>query len=159
MTGIDKQMRMQEFAHATARVIIASYFAAKAIGLIFDPTGMEQFLAVSNVPSYLLWPNAGFELLAALAIMIGFQTRTAAALLALYLFWSSFILNYHPGDPYAIGAFWRDLAQIGGLLLLFSHGRGRYALDNLINPASDRDHDGDVHDIDEIVETMHSSRV
>ena len=130
MRTIIKQEKMQEFAHATARVLISSYFMAKAIGLIIDPAGMEQFLAVSAVPDYLKWPNAGFELLAALAIMVGFQTRTAAALLALYLFWSSFILNYQPGDPYAIGAFWRDLAMIGGLLMLFSHGRGAYALDN-----------------------------
>lgn len=133
MKGMIKQERMHEFAHATARVLIASYFMAKAGGLIIDPTGMEQFLAVSNVPDYLMWPNAGFELMAAFAIMVGFQTRTAAALLALYLFWSSFILNYQPGDPYAIGAFWRDLAMIGGLLLLFSHGRGRYALDNYLH--------------------------
>ncbi|NOX40735.1 MAG: DoxX family protein [Alphaproteobacteria bacterium] len=154
MTGIDKQLRMQEFAHATARVIIASYFAAKTIGLIFDPTGMEQFLAASNVPSYLLWPNAGFEFLAAVAIMVGFQTRTASALLELYLFWSSFILNYHPNDPYAIGAFWRDLALIGGLLLLFSHGRGRYELDNLIN----RDLDDDIYELEDNDEAVAPSQ-
>lgn len=126
----ENQIRTQEFAHAVARVIIASYFMAKAIGLIIDPTGMGQFLAISDVPDYLRWPNAGFEFIAALAIMVGFQTRMAAVLLALYLFWSSFILNYNPGDAYLIGAFWRDLAMIGGLLMLFSHGRGRYALDN-----------------------------
>jgi len=129
MKGISSN-HMQEFAHAIARVLIASYFLAKAIGLIFDPTGMAQFLSVSNVPDYLRWPNAGFEAMAAIAIMIGFQTRMAAALLALYVFWTSFILNYVPGDDYLLGAFWRDLAMIGGLLLLFSHGRGRYAVDN-----------------------------
>ena len=132
MQAMMRQDRMQEFAHATARILISSYFVAKAVGLIVDPTSMEQFLSVSNVPDYLTWPNAGFELMAALAIMVGFQTRTASALLALYLFWSSFILNYEPGDAHAIGAFWRDLAMIGGLLLLFSHGRGRYALDNFL---------------------------
>ncbi len=130
MNATKQQVRMQEYAHAAARMLIASYFMAKAIGLIIDPTGMEQFLSVSAVPDYLKLPNAGFELVAAIAILVGFQTRTAAALLALYLFWSSFILNYRPGDPYLIGAFWRDLAMIGGLLLLVSHGRGRYALDN-----------------------------
>jgi len=124
------QQQMQEFAHATARVLISSYFVASSVGLIIDPSSMGQFLSVSAVPDYLLWPNAGFQLIAALAIMVGFQTRMASALLALYLFWSSFILHYTPGDPIAIGAFWRDLAMIGGLLLLFSHGRGRYALDN-----------------------------
>jgi putative oxidoreductase len=129
----NKKKNMQDLGHASARVLIASYFVARSIGLIVDPASMGQFLAVSNVPDYLLWPNAGFELIAALAIMLGFQTRMAAALLALYLFWSSFILNYVPGDPIAIGAFWRDLAMIGGLLMLCSHGRGRYALDNLFD--------------------------
>ena len=134
----ENQHRSQEFAHAVARVIIASYFMAKAVGLIIDPTGMGQFLAISDVPDYLRWPNAGFEFIAALAIMVGFQTRMAAVLLALYLFWSSFILNYNPGDAYLIGAFWRDLAMIGGLLLLFSHGRGRYALDNWLLRRAER---------------------
>lgn len=131
MQGISIQ-KQQEIAHATARVLIASYFIAKAAGLIIDLSSMEQFLAISEVPDYLRWPNAGFELIAAAAIMIGYQTRMASALLALYLFWSSFILNYSPGDPIAIGAFWRDLAMIGGLLMLCSHGRGRYALDTML---------------------------
>ncbi len=143
-----KQMHMQELAHAAARVLIASYFIAKSIGLIIDLTSMDQFLAVAEVPEYLRWPNAGFELVAALAIMVGFQTRMAAALLALYLFWSSFILNYSPGDPVAIGAFWRDLAMIGGLLMLCSHGRGRFALDNLF------DRKEDVYEEEEDVEVM-----
>jgi putative oxidoreductase len=123
---------MHEFAHAAARVVIASYFAARALGLVVDPAGMQQFLMATDVPDYLLWPNSAFEFLAALAIMLGFQTRMASALLALYVFWSSFILNYVPGDPVALGVFWRDLALIGGLLLLFSHGRGAWALDNYL---------------------------
>jgi len=129
--NLNNQRNMKAMGHAAARVLIASYFVARAVGLIIDPASMGQFLAVSDVPAYLLWPNAGFELIAALAIMLGFQTRMAAALLALYVFWSSFILNYIPGDPISIGAFWRDLAMIGGLLMLCSHGRGRFALDNL----------------------------
>lgn len=136
MMGISiQQQRINALAHALARVLIASYFMSRAAGLIIDPASMNQFLAVSDVPDYLRWPNAGFEFLAAFAIMIGFQTRTAAALLALYVFWSSFILNYTPGNAYAIGAFWRDLAMIGGLLLLFSHGRGCLAVDNLFQGA------------------------
>ncbi len=146
-----KQQHMEEFAHATARILIASYFVAESIGLIIDPNSMGQFLSKSQIPGYLLWPNAGFELIASLAILVGFQTRTAAALLALYLFWTGFILNYKPGDPVAIGAFWRDLAMIGGLLMLCSHGRGRYAIDNFLQrfssankPLEDAEEPGDV---------------
>ena len=131
---------MSEIAHAVARVLIASYFLALTLNLVVDPSGMGQFLANAAMPDYMRWPNTGFEFLAALAILVGFQTRTASALLALYVFWSSFILNYRPGDEVAMGAFWRDLAMIGGLLMLFSHGRGRYAIDNLFarSPQADK---------------------
>ena len=133
------QQQMQGLAHVAARVLIASFFIARALGLIVDPSSMQQFLVDSLIPEQLRWPNAAFEILAALAIMFGYQTRTAAALLALYVFWTSFILNYLPGDPYALGAFWRDLSMIGGLLLIYSHGRGRYALDNYFLGAEGQD--------------------
>ncbi|MFQ5439481.1 MAG: DoxX family protein [Paracoccaceae bacterium] len=132
MTGEARLTRMHEVAHAAARVLISSFFLARGFGLIIDPTGMGQFLADNNVPDYLTWPNAGFAILASAAILVGFQTRTAAALLALYVFWSSFILNYRPDNPIALGFFWRDLAMIGGLTMLFSYGRGCFALDNLL---------------------------
>lgn len=128
----DNRIQMFELSHATARVLIASYFLAKAFGVILVPNGMEAFLSLSYVPEYLFWPNTAFLTVASLAILTGFQTRVAAALLALYMFWSSFILNYVPNNPIALGAFWGDLTIVGGLLMLFSYGRGRFALDNLL---------------------------
>ena len=116
-------------AMAVARVLIASYFIASAMGLIHDMNGMARFEAMAALPAYLSWPNYGFELVAALSILVGFQTRMAVALLAIYVFWSSFIFNYSPGDHMAIGAFWRDLGTIGGLLMIFAQGTGRYSLD------------------------------
>jgi len=117
--------------HTAARVIIAPFFIAKAVGLVVDPNGIGQFLFKNMVPDYMLWPNVAFECLAAFSIMIGLQTRLAAGLLALYLFGSSFLLNFAPGNVEAISVFWRDMALIGGLLLLISHGRGQYSVDNL----------------------------
>lgn len=119
----------QQVAHTVARIIIASYFLAKAIGLIFDPNSFDIVFATTPIPEYFRWPDMMFQFVAATFILIGFQTRLAAALLAMHVFWTSFIFNYVPGDPVAISAFWKDLAMIGGLILLFSHGRGALALD------------------------------
>jgi len=124
--------KYQGMMQATARIAIASFFIGKAAGLIIDPNGMGQMMAQGELPGYLVWPNIAFEFLAAFSIMIGLHTRLAAALLALYLFWSSFLFNYAPGNGEAINTFWRDLAMIGGLLLLFAHGRGAYAFDNVL---------------------------
>lgn len=120
----------QQAAHTIARVIIASYFLAKSIGLIFDPNSFDIVFASTPIPEYFRWPEMTFQFAAALFILVGFQTRLAAALLAMHVFWSSFIFNYVPGDPVAISAFWKDLALIGGLIMLFSHGRGALALDS-----------------------------
>ena len=124
--------RLRDLANATARVLIASYFIAVALGVIIDPNGILKLEAFSNMPNYVRWPSASFEMLTAISILVGFQTRMSVALLALYVFWSSFIFNYIPSNDLAIGSFWRDLAMIGGLLLLFAHGTGRYSLDDYL---------------------------
>jgi len=129
----EHEPRASGLLHTAARVLIASFFIGKAVGLVADPNGMGQYLIIGQAQSYLMWPNIAFEFLAAFSIMIGLQTRLSSALLALYLFWSSFVLNYAPGNVEAISEFWRDLALIGGLMLLISHGRGAYAVDNYLN--------------------------
>lgn len=145
--------QIQDLAHPTARILIASYFMAKSVGLVLDPNSMHLMFAANAVPEYVKWPHIGFEFVAAAAIMIGFHTRLAAALLSLHLFWTSFIINYVPGDAIALGAFWRDLALIGGLLMLFSHGRGRYAIDNKLENQTPVDEvQGDVPEFIELVD-------
>ena len=126
----ENKSKIQGFIHTTARIAIASFFIGKAAGFVVDPNGMGFFLMQQMVPAYLVWPNVAFEFIAAFSIMVGLQTRLASALLAIYLFWSSFLLNYATGDATSYNMFWQDIALIGGLLLLFANGRGDYALDN-----------------------------
>jgi len=127
------QPQVSGLIHTAARIVIGSFFIGKAVGIVADPNGMGQYLVLGETPGYLVWSNIAFEFVAAFSIIIGLQTRLAAGLLALYLFWSSYILNYSPGNVDAIGAFWSDLAMIGGLLLLISHGRAGYSVDNVLN--------------------------
>lgn len=130
-----------DLATAMARILIASYFISVSLGFVLDPNGFIKHEALTTMPNYLRWPNSAFELVAAISILVGFQTRMAVALLALYVFWSSFIFNYVPGNSAAIGAFWRDLAMIGGLLMLFAHGTGRFSLDYYLNRQQQPDQD------------------
>lgn len=124
-----EQAQVRHLAHLMARIVIASFFIAKSVGFIVDPNSLEAVFARLPLPEYFIWPNLMFQFVAAMFILIGFQTRLAAALLAIHVFWSSFIINYGD-DPIGIALFWKDLALMSGLMLVFSHGRGGYALDN-----------------------------
>lgn len=118
-----------EASNLGARFLIATYYIASASGLTHNPSAMTGAFAGEALPSYFLWPDIGFQILAASFILLGFQTRLAAALLALHVFWSTFILNFQPGVAEALGLFWKDLVIVGGLLMIISHGDGRFALD------------------------------
>jgi len=118
-----------EASNLGARFLIASYYIASATGLTHNPSAMTGAFAGEALPAHFLWPDIGFQILAASFILLGFQTRLAAALLALHVFWSTFILNFQPGVAEALGLFWKDLVIVGGLLMIISHGDGRFALD------------------------------
>jgi putative oxidoreductase len=69
------------------------------------------------------------ELLGGLAILLGFRTRIAAAVLALWCIATGFVAHYHPGDLGNMIHFWKNVAMAGGFLQLVAWGPGRLSVD------------------------------
>ena len=78
------------------------------------------------------------ELGAGIAITLGIVTRPVAILLALYTF-ATALLGHHfwtmEGPARVAGEinFFKNVSIIGGLLLLYVTGAGRYSVDNKLN--------------------------
>jgi putative oxidoreductase len=78
------------------------------------------------------------ELGAGIAITLGILTRPVAILLALYTF-ATALLGHHfwtmEGPARVTGEinFFKNMSIIGGLLLLYLTGAGRYSIDNKMN--------------------------
>lgn len=100
-------------AQLVTRLLIISYFVAVALGLI---PGIEVArLGAPFLPeTYSLYLMSSIVLVLSAMVLFGIFRRPAALVLALIVFWASYITLYSGGE---IGAFWRDLALIGGLLL------------------------------------------
>lgn len=113
------------------RVLIGSYFLAQSLGLISVDRSVEQAALSGDIPLALYWSNFGFQAVAALAIMIGFQAMIAAAVLSIHVLWTSYLLNYNPADAAAMAVFWKDLAMVGGLVLVIAAGRGTLGVDGM----------------------------
>ena len=129
---------IQDQVHFFGRLILASYFAARGLGLVVEPGTMEALVRAMPVSPLLAVANSAFLITCAIFIALGVHTRFAALLLALYLFWSSYIFNFIGVQPPNLVAFWKDLALIGGLMMLVGHGRGIWAFDNLSSSAAAR---------------------
>ncbi|MEL7401785.1 MAG: DoxX family protein, partial [Pseudomonadota bacterium] len=70
-----------------------------------------------------------FELLAGLAILIGFQTRLVALAIAGFTLLTALMFHLDFSDQMQFLMFWKNVAIAGGFLVLAANGAGRLSLD------------------------------
>jgi putative oxidoreductase len=83
----------------------------------------------AGVPGISLPLVIALEILGALAVILGFQTRIAAALLALFSIASAVLFHWAPGDQMQSIMFMKNLAIAGGFLFLVARGAGDWSLE------------------------------
>lgn len=110
------------------RILIALLFVPAAISKITGFEGTVGYIQSAGLPLPTLAAIAAIavELLAPIAIIVGFKTRYAAAILALFTIAASF--GFHkfwamPADQVMMNQmmFFKNLAIAGGLLILAAH--------------------------------------
>jgi len=128
MTWRDNAM---DAATLAGRVLLATLFLHEAWSKL---TGYELALAYMSaygVPGLLLPFAIAVEIGCGLLILIGYQTRIAALALAGFCLATALLFHTKLGDRNQLLHFEKDLAIAGGLLVLFAHGAGGFALDAL----------------------------
>ncbi|NNE79490.1 MAG: hypothetical protein HKN18_04375 [Silicimonas sp.] len=107
-------------ASQITRILILSYFVALALGLIRGAELQRLTSPFLSAP-WATYAISGIVLTLTALVLVGILRRPAALILALTLFWASYMTMYATGD---IAGFWRDLALIGGLLISAGVGQG-----------------------------------
>ena len=112
-----------------ARLLASTIFIGAGISKLgAGYAGTQGYMASVGVPGELLPLVIALELGGGLALLLGFQTRLAAFLLAGFCITSAFI--FHSGaDQMQQIMFMKNLAMSGGLLAFTMFGAGRLSLD------------------------------
>lgn len=128
---------MVNAALLAARLLPAFLFLSSGLSVFGDMAGAAAYFSSLGVPAPSLVAGATglFELVAGVLILVGFQTRAAAVLLAAFAAVAGFIghLGQGGGDPTLAfmhsQALMKDLAIAGGLLALAVAGAGAWSVD------------------------------
>lgn len=120
---------MNQYAHLAGRILIAIIFIVAGAGKIADPAGTIGYMESVGLPGILLWPTIALELLGGIAIIVGFQTRLVAWLLALFCIAAAVLFHLDFNDQIQTILFLKDLAIAGGFLMLASTGTLGLSLD------------------------------
>lgn len=111
------------------RAMLALLFVLAGYSKIGAYDGNLAYMASVGVPGFLLPPVIALELLGGLALMVGFQTRLVAALLAIFSVSSAFLFHFDLADQMQFIMFFKNIAMAGGFLLLITAPLGAWTLD------------------------------
>lgn len=113
------------------RVFLAAIFIMAGFGKLSDIAGTAGYFASMNLPV----PNitavvvAVVELLGGIAVLVGFKTRIAAWLLAIFCVASAFVAHMNWADMGQLINFQKNISMAGGFLVLAAFGPGALSID------------------------------
>jgi putative oxidoreductase len=113
------------------RILIAAIFLLSGISKITAPAAMIGYIASAGLPL----PQAGLaiaivvEVAGSIALVLGFRTRWAAAILAIFTVATALAFHNKLGDQDQFIHFFKNIAMTGGLLQVVAFGGGRFSLD------------------------------
>src|SRR2546425_10680832 len=113
------------------RILLSAIFLVSAVGKLAAPSGTIGYIAAAGLPL----PTLAYaiavlvELLGGLALIAGYQTRIAAAALAVFCIAAAFGFHANFGDQNQFAHFLKNVALAGGLLQLVAFCAGRLSVD------------------------------
>ena len=124
-------MSRKAFLLPLARLLMSSLFIWDGIGQLRDPGGTAQYFASVHVPApdIAVWVSIPVHLLAGLAILVGYKTRWAAAVLLLLCLGTAFGVHLPAGDTENMINFYKNLVMAGGFLYVINFGAGAISFD------------------------------
>ena len=118
------------FINLGARLLIAAIFVLSGLNKISQYEGTQGYMEMMGVPGMMLPLVILLEVVAGLAIIVGYQARIAAFLLAGFSLVSAVMFHGNLADQMQMIHFMKNLAMAGGLLLIVVNGAGALSLDN-----------------------------
>ena len=112
-----------------ARVLISALFFLNGIFKINNYEGTIGWMESFGLPGILIIPAIALEIIGPILIVIGYQTRIAAATLSLFCFATAIIFHNDFTDQVQLTAFLKNIALAGGFIFLVVNGAKGFCLD------------------------------
>ncbi len=132
---------LDHYAALAGRILFSLIFVISGVDHFRHLDTMARIATDMGVPLARLAVagSGGLFLAGGLLVLFGWQTRLGAAVLVLVLVPVTIVMHRPVTDPRAVVHILKNLALIGGGLLLFAHGPGALSLEGEAHPVSPED--------------------
>ena len=127
--GVSNNIKLVNVTELAGRFLLSLLFLLSGFGKVTAYGATAAYMSASGVPSALLPVVIATELLAGLAIVLGWKTRVAAFLLAGLSLLTAIAFHRNFADQTQMIMFLKNLSIAGGFLMLVVNGVGPLSLD------------------------------
>ena len=121
---------MSMIAALIGRILLAVIFIVSGIGKIMDPAPASGMMASVGLPANMALGVGIFELVAGVLLAIGLMTRLVSIVLFVYVALTILFFHNALADPAQQVNALKNLAIMGGMLMVFAYGQMRWSYDH-----------------------------
>ena len=111
------------------RIFISALFLISAFNKIFNLERSMGWMEGFGVPSFLIFPAIAIEIVLPVLIIVGYQARIAAGILAIFCLMTAFIFHFDFSNQSQLISFLKNIGLAGGFLFIVVNGTKDWAVD------------------------------
>ena len=111
------------------RIMISALFIISAYNKLLSIDGTISWMEGFGVPGFLLYPTIVLEIILPICVIVGYNARISAALLAIFCLATAFMFHLDFSDQSQKISFLKNIALAGGFLFIVANGTKDWAVD------------------------------
>ena len=112
------------------RLLLSILFLIEGLGKISMQESVIMYMEDYGVPGILFVPATALEILFPIILIVGYKTKWAASVMAIFTFTVAIIFHTDFTDGMQMIFFLKDLAIAGGFMIIVAYGPGKISLDH-----------------------------
>ena len=120
---------MTNFLDLIGRIFISALFLISAVNKILNLDGSMSWMEGFGVPGFLIFPAIAVEIILPVLVIVGYQARIAACILAIFCLITAFLFHFDFSNQSQLVSFLKNIGLAGGFLFIVANGTKDWAVD------------------------------
>lgn len=127
---VNRPGEIDDYLPLLARICLSAIFLWSGINKIMHPIATQVNMSAHGMPltAFFLVAAIALEIVGGLSILLGIEPRWGAVMLVVFLIPATLIFHTDFSTEIEQAMFFKNLAMLGGLLMLIQYGGGNIAL-------------------------------
>ena len=121
---------MKNYLDLFGRVLISLLFLLNGYFKVINYDGTLEWMESYGVPGIFLTPAIILEIAAPILLIIGYKTKIAAGLLAIFCLTTALVFHTDFSNQMQITSFLKNIGLAGGFLIIVVNGSRKFSIDN-----------------------------